>query len=291
MIGAGTQPLSEITEDEATGPIKATFEDLKRTLRIPYVDGSIRVIAANPDYLQLAWRQIEPNTKTVYFERAADRIRARAAEGVARVGPGPQLPPEAADVLRVFHYAAPKLFLAVRIMRSATTGQLPQLQTIPQAAKAQIVTGVPADAPGAIDLVKTDGVGEPVRAVFEDVRATLRVPFVPDLFRALAAWPDYLTWAWQALKTTSQQPAFRESLHRIRRTADEEILALPFRVDLNPHTLRLCGLSEGDIDMARERLDVLDNLSQILVLDVASLAGATGSDVPVAQSPFPASTA
>ena len=48
--------------------------------------------------------------------------------------------------------------------------------------------------------VMPDEAGEEVRAVYESVRSNLRVPFVNFLFRALANYPSYLTFAWARLE-------------------------------------------------------------------------------------------
>jgi len=48
--------------------------------------------------------------------------------------------------------------------------------------------------------VMPEEAGEEVRAVYEGVRANLRVPFVNFVFRALANYPSYLAFAWAKLE-------------------------------------------------------------------------------------------
>jgi alkylhydroperoxidase family enzyme len=40
-----------------------------------------------------------------------------------------------------------------------------------------------------------------VKAVYEDIRATKKIDFVPNFWKALAINPDHLEAAWQKLKT------------------------------------------------------------------------------------------
>ena len=55
--------------------------------------------------------------------------------------------------------------------------------------------------------VMSDEAGEEVRAVYEETRTHLRVPLVNFLFRSLANYPPYLSFAWN--KITPHLLAYR----------------------------------------------------------------------------------
>jgi len=46
-----------IPEEDATGKVKALYEEIKTSLRIDFVPNLCRAIAPNPDYLEANWRK------------------------------------------------------------------------------------------------------------------------------------------------------------------------------------------------------------------------------------------
>lgn len=289
MVSTDAHPAAAVLEDNETPVIKRVYGDITSALRVPIVDLVFRVLATYPDYLQLAWRQIQPNVQTVYFERRADTIRAAAVEGVTAIAGSapPALPdPAIADVLRVFHYVNPKLLIALTAIRAGTNGQYPKLEELPRDDKRQIPTGMPEGMP-AITLVDPAIAPDEVRAVFDDIRATLGTDVLNSEYRALAQWPGYLVDSWQALKPVIATPEYRGLVRGLRLMAEESILVLPFRVELTPHTLRLCGLSETDIDAVRATVDRFYRLLPGLIANIAFLsAGALGKEEAL-RSPYP----
>jgi hypothetical protein len=275
-----------VPEAEATGKVKATYDDIRDSLRTPNVSLLFRVLAGYPDFLEVAWQQLKPNVITVYFETRADEIRSRAVEGTARLGAPPRPDPPAAAVLRVYHYVYPKLLLAACAMRCSLTGQYPLLLCLPSSQKRQIRTGVPADSP-QIEEVEPAAAGERVAGVFSDIQATLSSEFVGGGFSALAQWPDYLGWAWQSLKPVIASPEYESLRSELRRTAEAALAALPFRIDLSPHVLRLAGLNDSDLDGVRRVLDRFYAYSPGQVANVAFLSIGADGQYGASRSPFP----
>ena len=48
-----------IAEDEATGRVKALYEEIKSELGIDFVPNLYRAMASNPDYLEANWRKVK----------------------------------------------------------------------------------------------------------------------------------------------------------------------------------------------------------------------------------------
>ena len=46
-----------IPEDEATGKVKALYEEIKASLGIDFVPNLYRAMASNPEYLEANWRK------------------------------------------------------------------------------------------------------------------------------------------------------------------------------------------------------------------------------------------
>ena len=48
-----------VAEDQATGKVAAIYEDIRRTKNIPFVPNMWRVLATNPDHLELVWTRLK----------------------------------------------------------------------------------------------------------------------------------------------------------------------------------------------------------------------------------------
>ncbi len=48
-----------ITEQEATGKVKAIFEDIKKTKEIDFVPNIWRALATCPDHLEVTWQKLK----------------------------------------------------------------------------------------------------------------------------------------------------------------------------------------------------------------------------------------
>lgn len=51
--------VTPVAEDAATGKVAAVFADIKRTKNIPAVPNLWRVLATNPDHLELIWTRLK----------------------------------------------------------------------------------------------------------------------------------------------------------------------------------------------------------------------------------------
>jgi serine/threonine protein phosphatase PrpC len=288
MAVADVAAPAEIPEESAQGPIKQIYADIKDSLRAPSVDLLFRTLATHPDYLQLAWGELKPNTRIAFFERTADEFRRAAVEAMSGLGQAPQPEAEEAEAaLRMFHYVNPRLLLAVAALRASTSGQYPRLEELPAEDKRQTRSGVPEQAVLPVP-VNPSTASEQVSAIFEDIRSTLGLTIVNDDYRVLANWPDYLERAWGALKPVTQLPEYDRIRRDLRVMAEEAVLVLPFRMETNPYVMRLCGLSEDDIDAVRGILDQFYELLPGLVLNIAFLtAGAIGREPALSGLGYP----
>lgn len=269
----------EVTEAEAQGPTKAMYEDIKNSLRVPFVPALFRSLAVYPYYLTLAWNSLKPNALTVYFERSADDVRRYASEATSSASRPPAAEGEVGNALRVLNYADPKVLLAASALRVATTGQMPRMTVLPRGDKQQIVPGIPE---GAADIG-----GGPLPGGLEELRSTLGWDIVPDEFHVLGRSVPYLTAVTPAVTALTQDAAFRRTQIVLRRMTNDAVAALPYRMDIGPHVLRQSGLSESNIDGIRAVLDGYDRAMPGVTLLVGYLAtGTFGSDA--ALSPYPA---
>ncbi|HZU11621.1 MAG TPA: hypothetical protein VFB58_02185 [Chloroflexota bacterium] len=272
--------VAEVPESEAEGKVKEIYGDIKDTLRLPFVPPVFRHVAATPDYLIVARRALKPNAQTLYFEREADRIRSEAARIMTQLGRPPAPDETARPALRVLHYAAPKVFLSSAALRLATAGELPRMQVLPLTQKQQIKPGVPPEA-ASVQLPAEDAAPH-LLSVVMDHHGRL-----PPSEEIVPASPSYLTAAWGAVEDATLRAEYAQLLRTLHRLADVAVTALPYRMDIAPHVLRLCGLSESQIDEIRATLHQDTHEAAQMVANVAYLAGAM-EGAAAAESPFPA---
>ncbi len=48
-----------VEESEATGKVKETFEDIKKTLGIDFIPNMYKAMANNPEYLDTTWKKVQ----------------------------------------------------------------------------------------------------------------------------------------------------------------------------------------------------------------------------------------
>jgi hypothetical protein len=58
----------------------------------------------------------------------------------------------------------------------------------------------------SIKMIAEDAATGKVRTVYEDIRATLGLDFVPNLYKVMAAKPDYLETTWNKTKAIMVAP-------------------------------------------------------------------------------------
>lgn len=51
--------IKMITEEEATGKVKDTYEEIKSRLKIDFVPNMYKVMASKPDFLEINWNKIK----------------------------------------------------------------------------------------------------------------------------------------------------------------------------------------------------------------------------------------
>ncbi len=273
------QAPAEIPEAEAEGKTKVVYDQIKSVLRTPLVPFVFRTLARYPDFLQVAWEALKPNVQTAFFESRSDELRALAVDRVSSLGTPSPIPEGVRSTIDAFQYLTPKLLLATAALRSGSQGQQPKLMELTRDEKRQIVPGVPGDAP-TIKLLEPAGV--PILGQIEAEHGGLSC-----IYRALGQWPEYLRDAWESLQTLEATPTLVPMERQLRKFAEETVVSLPYRMDINPHVMRHSGLSEHDLDAVQIVLTDYAKLLPRLTAQTAFLASAQGRDV-ARRTPYPA---
>ena len=67
---------------------------------------------------------------------------------------------------------------------------------------------------GSTKLISEEEVTGRVKELFEEIKETLGIDFVPNLYRAMAPIPEYLEAQWHKTRAVMQRPGKLDSLTR-----------------------------------------------------------------------------
>ena len=209
--------LREVMPEDAPAPVREVYEDVRRRLRVPFVNYLFRALANYPDFLTGAWWRLAPGLGTRAFEHEADRLREEAL-----LCPVPH-PSErdwqalgGGEVFRPFtetlHYVLPKLLLVASAMDDGLASD--------QADRPEIPLGI---APGAVgaEMADPERVEPRVKRLFDDVRDHHGHPGVASYYRVLGRYPDLLEAVWNDLRPRVRSAEYDAQSARLRGLATE----------------------------------------------------------------------
>lgn len=227
--------LSEIMPDQADERIRPIYEEIQRTLRVPFVNFIFRSLANYPDYFEAAWGHLAPVLRTRAFEQAADELRARAllepvpdASGAdwETLGDMDQIRPFSDSI----HYVLPKLLLIATAFDEDVLGVKPEERYRGGIGggnpAAEIPLGV-AEGTKQVQMVDPKRATGQVKELFEDIRARHGHPGVASYYRSLGQWPDFLQAAWKRIEPCVGSPAYEERKRVLINHAQAAVHGLP----------------------------------------------------------------
>jgi len=121
-------------------------------------------------------------------------------------------------------------------------------------------------------LMEVHHADQDTRAVYDDIKQTLHLPFVNTDYRALARWPSYFSLAWRDLKTVVGTPEHAAICAEVHATADKlmgEVLPNPGKLTVN--ALRDAAKRDGNADEILQVVRLFQWLLPGLVTNVAFL--------------------
>lgn len=219
----------EVMPDDANERIRPIYDDIQRTLRVPFVNLIFRTLANDPDYFVPAWTKLAPVLRTRGFELAADQLRAEAvpdrvlrSAGVIWEETGPL------EKIRAFndtiHYVLPKLLLLVTAWDEGKWGG-------GEGDASEIALGV-AKGTDKAGMVSQDDAPERVRLLLNREKSAHGHPLVSSYYRILANWPDFLEAAWTPVEPELGTDEYRERKSELAKLATAAAESLPLRGSL-----------------------------------------------------------
>jgi len=230
--------LAELPEDRATGAIAVIYDEIRRFSGVPYVSSLQRYLATMPGVLEWAWGAVRPAMVSGVIPETGWRLSE-----TVRLPPPPRIGPYrlaswgigAAELAAIRNVAAN--FVRVSPVNLMTGACLHRLLTEPAPHGAGFAAiGTPDWTPPAM-LAPMPGNADPAalpegqRAVL--LRFTTEVdgkPFVPALYRQLAAWQGFLAWLADELGPRFAAPETAAARADFRRAAREAAPAIVERL-------------------------------------------------------------
>jgi hypothetical protein len=223
--------LPELQERDATGEIAAIYAEIRRLWAVPYVSSLQRHLATRPGWLEWTWAVLAPAFTSGRAQAAAWR-----AAGGARV---PTLPPVSREALRVWGVdeageaairATCASFVRVSPVNLVLSGLLRRLLRgeRPKGGNELPVAWTPLPPLGSLPpLMDPAALTPAARAVLASLGTTVGgQPFVPGLYRMLAAWPGFLAHVATVLGPHLHDPATGAACQRVLIAIDAQIPAV-----------------------------------------------------------------
>jgi hypothetical protein len=229
----------QVDHDQATGELRAVYEDIHSTLRVPWVAFAIRVMSQFPEFVPRTWAALKPNISTHYAEHLADQIREAAIVPVPPPpDPRPQLyaagwTKQQIDDLHVqldaLNYGNPKYLVLITAWNEAWHGRDAGGRSGKNLSEddAKILPyGLP-EGIKKMHLVDPDEASPDVQRDLAKARDLFLHHGPASDYRVLANWPEYLKIAAESLAPVALTAEYDETARRIRKIARDGIKAFP----------------------------------------------------------------
>jgi len=238
--------IHPLPEYAVEGERKRWYAEMKAALQVPWMGVVTMAYAHYPHFFAELWRGLKPLVESEDFVAAFQGNRAYVEEAVAALAP-----PPIAERLRAIGYAPRELDGIREMVEVFSHGNQPYviIATLTRLLLEGGDMGGSGSAPRyqgrhAPDvevpflLMEAHHADAPTRAVYEDVKRVLDLPFVNTDYRAFARWPSYWALAWGDLREVAGNPAHEQ----IARTCHDRCVAQVARELSNSGALSSAGL-------------------------------------------------
>ena len=261
--------INPLPEYRVAGARKTLYDDTKRVMQVPWMGVVTMAFAHYENFYTTLWRGLGPMVASEAYVGACRRLRqdaeARAAAFdpppiVARLAEAGYAPREVAairDMVEVFSHGNMPYCLLATLARFAL-----ECDFLPDEAAASEHQGRHApDVAVPFVLIEAHHADAPTRAVYDDIKTTLGLPFVNTDYRALARWPSYFAAAWADLKPLVATPEYRRTVDAVHADFAAAAQAMPNPTGLTAQALR----EAAEADASRDEILQVARLFQWLL--------------------------
>ncbi len=254
--------IHAVPEHAATGRLASVYERTKKGFDVPWMGVVAMAFAHYPRFYDTLWTALDPLLASQSFAEACRDLR-QCAEGEAL-----SLQPAASGLipqLQGIGYTPHEIDEIRGCIEVFAAGNMPYvlMATLARA----LLEGHewsggaplrPVDAPSRGQpkppLMEAHHADPATRALYDDIKEVLGLPFVNTDYRALARWPSYAAQAWAGLRPIVRRQDYSRSVEHVHQRAVALSLNLP-----NPSGATSAALqdaAEQDASLA-EVLDVV----------------------------------
>lgn len=240
----------------ADARLRAVYDDTKAVLQVPWMGVVTMAFAQYPSFYDALWTGLRPVAESEAFVTACATLRAAAEAGAGQLQPGaltdrlaglgyaPRELDEIRALIEIFSHGNMPYLMIATAARLLLEGH--DLSSQREAGPALRARG-PAPA-GSLVLMEQHHADPAGRALFEDIKGRLGLPFVNTDYRALARWPSYFALAWEELKPALSSLAYQDVVISVHAAAVSGTLSLPNPGGLTP--AHLVAAAERDAPLA-----------------------------------------
>lgn len=99
-----------------------------------------------------------------------------------------------------------------------------------------------------IRLIDESHASGPIKTIYEDIKSALQLPFVPQLFQALAVNPDHLTATWDQMKAVLMRGTLDLKTKAMVALAIAAASRCPYFVSAYTAVLKRLGATESELE-------------------------------------------
>jgi hypothetical protein len=239
--------LTRIFEEHEVGAdIRRIYSEVRTNFDLPFVPTVFKVLAGDPEYLKLLWRDIGPVAASREFRQSASAleefIRSEAISGGWHFSDQERIlaeqkvsltdMPVLGGVVGLFARALPRMALFTRLIEAGYSGGQPGRISAAKSNPALsrlISLHIPPEKEASLR----------VWLIYSEIKRNTGSKHVMSMFRALSPFPAYLASSWMDSKRLLKTRDFQVARDRVARRAQSLIIGLP----VSDHRALARGLS------------------------------------------------
>lgn len=269
--------IHPVPEYAVSGERAARYADMKQVLQVPWMGVVTMAYAHYANFFDALWRGLRPLCASTEFVRAAQALRTLAQTGAQALatcsissrleaaGYGAREIAAIRETIEVFSHGNPLYLLIATMVRLLLEGgeMSEQSDAPPFAGRHAPQVEVP------FVLMEAHHADAPTRALYEEIKTTLGLPFVNTDYRALARWPSYFATAWSDLKRVIVAPGYESQCDAVHALAVSLAQALPNPAGLTAAKLKRAAEQDAPLHEILEVSRLFQHLLPGLVVNVA----------------------
>lgn len=269
--------IHPVPEFLADGALKQRYESMKANFQVPWMGVVTMAYAHYRTFYDTLWDGLNKLCASRAFVEGFQDLRRLTEAGVTALDPAPISARLAAigyatreiddirTTIEVFSHGNFPYLLVATITRYLLEGG-----ALSEGRSVGIFTGRHApEFRVPFVLMEAHHADTPTRMVYDDIKATLQLPFVNTDYRALARWPSYFAAAWGDLKTVVGTPAHEGLAQAVHDRAVEIARTLPNPGGITSHALRAAAEKDAPFDEILEMARLFQWLLPGLVTNIA----------------------